>query len=348
MDSMKSMKLTGIRQMELMEVPKPDIVHDNDVLVKMKTVGVCGSDVHYYVSGKIGSQVVEYPFTVGHEGAGIVEKVGKSVTTVKPGDRIAIEPAMSCGECDQCKAGRPHTCRNLKFLGCPQQAEGCLSEYIVLPEQCCLPIRDSMTFDQAAISEPLAIGVYAVHQSIPMQGAKIAILGAGPIGESVLLPAIALGATKVYVTDKIDERLYLAQQNGAYWTGNPDKGNIVDAIKEQEPLLLDAVFECCGQQQALDQAIEILKPGGKLMIIGIPAFSRWSFNVDDARRKEICIQSVRRQNHTTDVALEMINEGIVNVNNWATHRFKLEEAKAAFDLVADYKDGVLKAMIDFE
>ena len=119
MDSMKSMKLTGIRQMELMEVPKPDIVHDNDVLVKMKTVGVCGSDVHYYVSGKIGSQIVEYPFTVGHEGAGIVEKVGKSVTMVKLGDRIAIEPAMSCGECDQCKAGRPHTCRNLKISWMP-------------------------------------------------------------------------------------------------------------------------------------------------------------------------------------------------------------------------------------
>jgi L-iditol 2-dehydrogenase len=347
MELMKSMKLTGIRQMELMEVPKPDIVNDTDVLIKMKTVGVCGSDVHYYVSGKIGSQIVEYPFAVGHEGSGIVEKVGAKVTTVKAGDRIAIEPAMNCGECDQCKAGRPHTCRKLKFLGCPKQAEGCLSEYIVLPEHCCLQIRDNMTFDQAAISEPLAIGVYAVNQSIPMSGAKIGILGVGPIGESVLLPALALGASKVYVTDKIDERLELAKQNGAFWTGNPDKENIVNAIKEMEPLLLDVVFECCGKQEAFDQAIEILKPGGKLMVIGIPEFSRWSFSVDEARHKELCIQSVRRQNQSTEIALEMINEGIVNVDNWATHRFKLEDAKKAFDLVADYKDGVLKAMIDF-
>ena len=347
MELMKSMKLTGIRQMELMEVPKPDLVNDDDVLIRMKTVGVCGSDVHYYVSGKIGSQIVEYPFAVGHEGAGIVEKVGAKVTMVKPGDRIAIEPAMNCGECDQCKAGRPHTCRKLKFLGCPKQAEGCLSEYIVLPEHCCLQIRDKMTFDQAAISEPLAIGVYAVNQSIQMEGAKIGILGAGPIGESVLLPVIAKGASKVYVTDKIDERLILAKQNGAFWIGNPDKVDIVAAIKMEEPLLLDVVFECCGKQEAFDQAIEILKPGGKLMVIGIPEFSRWSFSVDEARHKEICIQSVRRQNHSTEVALEMINEGIVNIDNWATHRFKLEDAKAAFDLVADYKDGVLKAMIDF-
>ena len=348
MEVMKSMKLTGIRQMELMEVPKPGIVNDNDVLIKMKTVGVCGSDVHYYVSGKIGSQVVKYPFTVGHEGAGIIEEVGTAVTMVKPGDRIAIEPAMNCGECDQCLAGRPHTCRNLKFLGCPGQAEGCLSEYIVMPQHCCIPIRDAMTFDQAAIAEPLAIGVYAVKQSIPMEGAKIGIMGVGPIGESVMLPSLALGASKVYVTDKIDERLKLAKQNGASWTGNPDNTDIVTAIKELEPLLLDVVFECCGKQEALDQAIALLKPGGKLMLIGIPEFGRWSFSVDEARRKEICIQNVRRQNHSTQVALEMINEGIVNVDNWATHRFKLEDTKAAFDMVAGYRDGVLKAMIDFE
>jgi L-iditol 2-dehydrogenase len=348
MELMKSMKLTGIRQMELMEVSKPDIVNDYDVLIRMKTVGVCGSDVHYYVSGKIGSQVVEYPFAVGHEGAGIVEKIGPKVSKVKPGDRIAIEPAMNCGECDQCLVGRPHTCRKLKFLGCPKQAEGCLSEYIVLPEHCCLPIRDTMTFDQAAISEPLAIGVYAVNMSIPMEGAKIGILGVGPIGESVLLPAIAKGASKVFVTDKIDARLALAKRNGAFWTGNPDQEDIVKSIKEVEPLLLDVVFECCGKQEAFDQAIEILKPGGKLMVIGIPEFGRWSFSVDQARHKEICIQSVRRQNHTTEIALEMINEGIVNVDNWATHRFKLSEAKAAFDMVANYQDGVLKAMIDFD
>lgn len=334
--------------MQLMDVPKPKIVNDNDVLIKMKTVGVCGSDVHYYTTGKIGSQVVEYPFTVGHEGAGVVEAIGKQVKAVKSGDRIAIEPAMPCGECDQCKTGRPHTCRKLNFLGCPQQVEGCLSEYIVLPEHCCLPIADTMSFDQAAISEPLAIGLYAVKCSIPMNGATIGVLGAGPIGESVLLPAIAMGAAKVYMTDKIDERLMLAKQNGAFWTGNPNNEDIVATIKKQEPLLLDVIFECCGQQEAVDQAIDLLKPGGKLMIIGIPEFDRWSLSVEKIRRKEICIQSVRRQNHCTVEALDLMRDGIVNVDNWSTHRFKLENAKEAFDLLTTYKDGVLKAMIDFD
>ena len=339
--------LTGIRQMEMKEVPTPAIVNERDVLIRMKTLGVCGSDIHYYVNGKIGSQVVEYPFTVGHEGAGQVEAVGKSVTRVKPGDRIAIEPAMPCWECDQCRAGRPHTCRKLRFLGCPGQAEGSLSEFIVMPESSCFPIPDSMSYDQAAISEPLAIGVYAVKQSIPMEGAKVGILGFGPIGMSVLLPAKAMGASEIYVSDKIDERLALARRCGADAVANASREDVPAIFSEKVPELLDVVFECCGEQEAVDDAVKLLKPGGKLMIIGIPEFDRWSFPVDMLRHKEICIQNVRRQNEAVQPSLDMMAGGVVNVDVMATHRFSFEDTKAAFDLVASYGDGVMKAMIDF-
>lgn len=345
---MKAMMLTGIRQMEMKEVGTPAILNDRDVRIKMKTLGVCGSDIHYYVSGKIGSQVVQYPFTVGHEGSGVVDAVGKGVTMVLPGDRIAIEPAMPCWECDQCKEGRPHTCRNLRFLGCPGQAEGSLSEYIVMPETSCFKIPDQMTYDEAAISEPLAIGLYAVKQSIPMEGAKVGILGFGPIGMSVLLPALAMGAKEAYVTDKIEERLQIAERSGALLTGNPDKEDVVEKISGKAPELLDVVFECCGQQEAIDQAVDLLKPGGKLMIIGIPEFERWSFAVDKARRKELCIQNVRRQNEAVQPALDMIASGEISVEAMATHRFSFEDTKKAFDLVAAYSDGVMKAMIDFD
>lgn len=344
---MNAMMLTGIRQMEMRQVPDPMIVNDNDVLIRMKVVGVCGSDVHYYKSGRIGSQVVEYPFPVGHEGAGEVVKTGAAVTRVSPGDRIAIEPAMPCWECDQCLAGRPHTCRKLRFLGCPGQADGCLSEYIVMPETSCFPIPDHMSYDEAALSEPLAIGVYAVNSSIPMEGAKVGILGFGPIGISVMLPAISRGAGKIYVTDKVDERVQIAKQHGAAWAGNPDKEDIVLGITSLEPNLLDVVFECCGKQEAADQAIELLKPGGKLMVIGIPEFDRWSFPSDQMRRKEITIQNVRRQNETLDETLEMIASSRINVQPLATHRFALPDTKEAFDMVTGYRDGVMKAMIDF-
>ena len=342
------MKLTGIREMEMMEVPIPAIVNDRDVLIRMKTLGVCGSDIHYYVSGKIGSQVVEYPFAVGHEGAGQVEAVGKGVTLVKPGDRIAIEPAMPCWDCDQCNAGRPHTCRNLKFLGCPGQAEGSLSEFIVMPDTSCIKIPNEMSYDEAAISEPLAIGVYAVKQSIPLEGAKVGILGFGPIGMSVLLPALAMGAKEIYVTDKIDERLQIAISSGATLTANPEKEDVVRKIATEVPELLDVVFECCGQQDAIDNAVDLLKPGGKLMVIGIPEFERWSFPVDKSRHKELCIQNVRRQNEALQPSLDMMADGKVSVDAMATHRFRFEDSKEAFDLVAGYKDGVMKAMIDFE
>lgn len=345
---MRAMVLIGIRQMEMQDLPMPDIKKGTDVLIKMKVVGVCGSDVHYYTSGKIGSQIVQYPFPVGHEGAGEVISIGAEVTTVKPGDRIAIEPAMPCGECDQCKAGRPHTCRKLRFLGCPGQANGCLSEYIVMPESSCFPISDSMTYTEAAISEPLAIGVYAVNQSILMKGTTIGILGFGPIGMSVLLPAIAKGVQKIYVTDLVDERLNIAKACGATWIGNPLKMDIFKKIKDKEPLLLDVVFECCGKQEAMDQAIELLKPGGKLMVIGIPDFDRWSFSVDLLRRKEICIQSIRRQNHSVEEALELIEKKLADVDKMPTHRFSFAQTKAAFDLVTNYSDGVMKAMIDFD
>jgi L-iditol 2-dehydrogenase len=345
---MKAMMLTGIRQMEMKEVSTPALLNDRDVRIKMKTLGVCGSDIHYYVSGKIGSQVVSYPYTVGHEGAGEVEAVGKGVTMVKPGDRIAIEPAMPCWECDQCREGRPHTCRNLRFLGCPGQAEGSLSEYIVMPETSCFKIPDHMSYDEAAISEPLAIGLYAVKQSIPMKGAKVGILGFGPIGMSVMLPALALGASEVYVSDKIDERLKIAQGNGAVLTANPEREDVVEKITGKVPELLDVVFECCGQQDAIDNAVDLLKPGGKLMVIGIPEFDRWSFPVDKSRHKELCIQNVRRQNEAVQPALDMMAEGEISVSAMTTHRFSFEKSKEAFDLVAEYGDGVMKAMIDFD
>lgn len=346
---MKAMRLTGLRAMAMCDVPDPVLTHDDDVLIQMTRVGVCGSDVHYYTEGKIGSQVVQYPFTVGHEGAGVVRAVGAGVSRVKPGDRVAIEPAMPCWSCDQCQAGRPHTCRKLRFLGCPGQAEGCLSELMTMPESSCFPLETTVSDEEGALSEPLSIGVYAVKTSIPMSGAKVGILGAGPIGLSVMYAARMKGAAAIYVTDKIDSRLNLARQTGADWVGNPLSADVVSEINRCESAQLDVVFECCGQQEALDQGIDLLKPGGKLMIVGIPpTLDRISFNIDKLRRKEIAIQNVRRQNHCVQPALDMIAGHEVDVNRMVTHRFPFARTGEAFELVAGYRDGVVKAMIVFQ
>ena len=341
------MMLTGIRQMEMKEIPVPVIVNPGDVKIKMSVLGICGSDIHYYTQGQIGSQKVEYPFTVGHEGAGIVTEVGKAVKRVKKGDKIAIEPAMPCWKCDQCLAGRHHTCRKLRFLGCPGQAEGCLMEYIVMPEESCFPLKGKLTADHGSISEPMAIGVYAVKKSGGNKDLKIGILGFGPIGMSVMLAAKAHGIENIYVTDEINPRLDIANKEGASFTGNPLKSDVVNDIVKKTKLGLDIVFECCGQQEALDQAVDMLKPGGKLVVIGIPEFERWSMNVETTRRREISLQFIRRQVDCVESALEMMENGKINISNMVTHRFPFSKSKEAFDLVAGYNDGVMKAMIDF-
>lgn len=343
---MKAAVLTGIRQMELREVPDPIIEKDTDVLLKIEKVGVCGSDVHYYETGRIGSQVVQFPYIVGHECAATVAEVGTGVKHVKVGQQVVVEPAVSCHTCQQCRQGRENTCFNLRFLGTPGQGNGCLSEYLVMPEECCLPTEGKISIEQGVLCEPLAIAVYAVKQSRPPKEADVAMLGAGPIGLSCMVSARAEGVRACYLTEKIEERVETARKGGATWVGNPLREDVVGAILERQPLGMDVVYECAGQQETIDQAIELLKPGGKLMLIGIPREDRVSFAIDKIRRKEVTIINVRRQNKCTQAAMDLLASGKEDADFMVTHRFRLEDARDAFELVAGYRDGVVKAMIE--
>ncbi|MGA2091829.1 MAG: alcohol dehydrogenase catalytic domain-containing protein [Sedimentisphaerales bacterium] len=341
---MKAAVLTGLRRIEIADVPKPVIANANDVLLKTAVVGICGSDVHYYLRGKIGSQVVSYPFIVGHECSAVVEEVGKKVKKVKPGDEVVVEPAVPCHKCHQCKMGRENTCEKLKFLGTPGQLPGCLCEYIVMPEDCCLATRGRITLEEGALCEPLAIGVYTIKQAKVSKSDKVAILGAGPIGLSCLAAARHNGVRKIYMTDKIDYRIEFAKKTGAKWAGRA--GTISGNRESRESGGVDVVCECAGQQETVDEAIEILRPGGKLMIVGIPPFERFSFAADKIRRKEITIYNIRRQNRCTAEAMKLVAQKRLKIGSFVTHRFKLEQAGEAIEMVADYRDGVIKAMIE--
>jgi L-iditol 2-dehydrogenase len=200
--------------------------------------------------------------------------------------------------------------------------------------------------DQAALVEPLSIGYYAVQLSGGLKGKKIGILGCGPIGLSVLLSAQVAGASAVYVTDRLDYRLEAARKQGATWTGNPDRTDIVREIIQREPLELDVVFECCGQQTAFNQALELCKPMGRIVIVGIPEADQSSFAVHDARRKGITFVNVRRQNECIEPVIDLIHEGRINPDFMVTHRFSLDQADRAFEILADYRDGVIKAVVD--
>jgi L-iditol 2-dehydrogenase len=344
---MKAMVLSGIRQIEIVEQPPPTLKHPTDVLLRIMRTGICGSDLHYYTQGRIGDQIVQFPFCVGHECSAVVADVGKQVTSVKPGDLVVVDPSVSCGTCDQCRIGNYHTCRSVRFLGCPGQLEGCLCELIVMPEDCCHG-AGGLTADEAALVEPLTIGHYAVQLSRDLKGKKVGVLGSGPIGLSVLLSAQIAGAAAVYVTDRLNYRLDTARKQGAAWCGNPDRTDIVRDIIEREPLELDAVFECCGQQTALDQAVELCKPMGCLVVVGIPEKDVISFPVHDARRKGLSVVNVRRQNECVAPVMDLIRKGRIKPDFMISHRFSLEHTADAFELLADYRDGILKAMISMD
>jgi len=343
---MKAVALTQKEQFQIIEKQKPTIQKDTDVLVRLKRVGVCGSDIHYFSTGRIGEQIVKFPFIVGHEATGVIEEMGNKVKGLSVGQRIAIEPSVSCMECDQCKAGRFHTCRNNLFFGCPGQLEGALQEYIILNPSNCVPVSDSISDDEAVITEPLSIAVYSVKRSNITNGQKAAILGFGPIGHSVFLALKAKNITTGLATEKIDYRLAIAKEEGVPKILNPDHKEYDKQLDDLANDGFDVAFECCGKQDAIYDAIHILKPGGKLVIVGIPDEMEISIPIHILRRKEIDIINIRRQVNCVEEAISLLENKAIDISKMVTHQFKLEDTQKAFEMVANYQDGVMKAMIN--
>ncbi|MBN2473850.1 MAG: alcohol dehydrogenase catalytic domain-containing protein [Pirellulales bacterium] len=343
---MRVAHFTGLRKLEISDEPEPKLDRPDGVLLRIDRVGVCGSDVHYYVGGRIGDQQLAYPATLGHECSGTVMEVGPAVTGLKPEMRVAVDPAIVCGQCDQCRAGRPNTCRNLQFMGCPGEAPGAVAEYRVLPAENCFPIPDSVSLEQAVLVEPLSVGLHAVRVGQIRPPARIAVLGAGPIGLSILLCAKVDAACTVYLTDLLDERLEVARQCGADWMGSAKAEGVTAAVAECEPQGLDLVFECSGDPACIDQAQQLLAPGGTLVLVGIPREPRVSFDLHVMRRAELTFRNVRRQTGCVAPIVRLIAEGRINTAPLLTHRFPLDRISEAFELVDGYREGVIKAVVD--
>ena len=201
-----------------------------------------------------------------------------------------------------------------------------------------------MSYKHGVLIEPMSIGNYAISFVKNMKPRTIGILGAGPIGLGVLINLREIKSSKIYVTDKLDYRAEIAKQFGASWSGNPNKVDIVSEISKYEHELLDVVFECCGQQDAIDHAVKILKPGGHLVIVGIPEIDHIRFDIHELRRKEITLHNVRRQNKCMESTIELVSKQS-DVLNLITHSFEFDDIKKAYELVGSYSDNVIKAII---
>ncbi len=342
---MKAAFLTGKEKIELRDIPKPS-PDGGEALVRVANVGICGSDVHYFLKGRIGDQVVEYPFIIGHEAAGIVEKAGKGVNGLKEGDRVAIEPGIPCGKCGVCLRGKPNLCRGVKFLGTPP-VPGAFREYMVMPEENLMVLPEGVDTEEGALCEPLAVGLYAVMNARPAPGDAVAVFGCGPIGISVLICSVLAGAGKVFAVEKIKERVEFAKTIGADAVINPGEA---DPVREIMRLSggggVDVAYEAAGEIETLIQCVDSAALLGKVVIVGIPEQDCWEVPSHPSRKKELTLYNVRRSAFTPAKTLSLLGNGRISVKGMVTHRFPLEEIEKALKLVAGYSDGVIKAMVE--
>jgi len=324
---------------EQREVPKPK---PHNVIVKIHTVGICGSDVHYWAHGKCGPFEVKGPIVLGHETSGIIEAVGEGVTNLKPGDRVAIEPGVPCRRCGACRDGAYNLCADIQFLATPPY-DGSLAQYIEHAADFCYKMPDHMTFDEGALLEPLSVAVHACKRAHVSAGSHVLITGAGPIGLVVLLVARASGATKIAVMDVMPNRLEVAKKLGADTVvlgTDPDVAEQLQAFGT-----ISQTFECSGAEPAINIGIRCTQPGGKFVSIGRSAKPAQTIALFEAADKEIDIIGSFRYCNTYPRALELVSSGQINVKPLVTHHFDFAQCQEAFEVAETGRDGAIKVAI---
>jgi L-iditol 2-dehydrogenase len=344
-EMMKAAVLQRPRVMTMEERPRPE-PGENEVLVRVGPVGVCGSDVHYYTHGRIGPFVVEQPLILGHEVAGTIVAVGPNVTTRGVGQRVAVEPGVPDRICEFCRAGRYNLCPNVQFMATPP-VNGAFTEYVVMPADFVYPLPDNVTLEEGALIEPLSVGVYAIHRSGIQAGQSAVVVGAGPIGLVTLQVARAAGAGPIYVIDLDAHRLDVASSLGATVAINATEEDPVERIQAlRGGRGVDVVFEAAGSPKTAAMAVHLARRGGRVTMIGLPPEDNFPYPLVEAMAKEVDIVTVFRYANVYPAAIVLVAEGRVDVKKMITHRFPLEEAERALQLSDSREDGVVKALVD--
>ncbi len=307
-----------------------------DVVVNVKAVGVCGSDTAYYTVGYIGDWVVDGPIILGHETAGQVVAIGPDVESIAVGDRVAIEPGTPCRDCEDCLAGRYHLCADLEFLATPPY-DGALVQNLVIDERNLFVIPDSMSYEAAALCEPLSVGIWACRRAGLQPGDRVRVTGAGPVGILAAQVARALGAADVVVSDISDFRLGIAADLGF----QTEKAGEVEPGPGHEDA--DVLLECSGAPDALATGLWRLRNGGRAAMVGLPK-QDVSLPLSRLNVKEITLSLVNRYAHTWPTAIALVASGRVDVGPLVTHRFALEETADALTLASRIPDS-MKAII---
>jgi len=342
---MKAAVLHAIGDLRVEEVDRPSITAPDQALVKIRAVGVCGSDVHFYERGRIGPYVVKDPVILGHESAGEVVEVGKAVANLRPGDKVAIEPGVPDRTCWYCKTGRYNLCAAVPFMGTPPW-NGAFCEYVAWPADFCFKLPEGLSFEQGAMTEPLAVGMQGTKRGGVGVGHSVVVLGCGPIGLVTLQAAKARGATQIIATDVQQSRLELAAKLGATDIINAKDVDPVERVRELSDGGVDVALETAGTVATTQQACAMVRMGGVVTLIGMPAELDFELPVLDIICREYDVRGVFRYCNCYPPALALLGARKVDVNSLITHRFPLDEAKAAVDFAKDRKDVAIKVMVE--
>lgn len=329
---MKALYLHGNHDLRLHEdgMPHPE---GDESLLRVTAVGLCGSDLHWYEEAGIGDARLTRPLVLGHEFAGRIERPGESAR------RVVAEPAIPCMQCEFCLEGNPNLCPSVRFAG--HGLDGALREYMAWPTRLLCPLPDTLTEVEGAMLEPLGVAIHAVDLAHLRPGMSIAVVGSGPIGLLVLQVARAAGATTRFATDRLTHRLDAAQELGATSVhlarGESEESEEILAATFQRGV--DVAFECAGENAAVQTAVRAVKPGGKVILAGIPAEDTTSFTASIARRKGLTLKLSRRMKPVFARAIQLVQAGGVDVASIVTHRFPLSEFDRAFR-VAEARTGI--------
>ena len=343
---MKAAYLTQAGRMEMRDTESPVIKNDDDVIVKISNVGICGSDLHYFQHGKLGDNVVREPHILGHEASGIVMDKGKGVTEFNEGDRVVIEPGLPCFTCDYCRRGLYNLCSSMAFISVPGY-QGAFREELSYNKNGLFRLPASVTQEEAALIEPLAVGYNAVVTAGIQPGASVCITGAGPIGLTVLEAAWIMGAARIMVTDADDHRLSIAKAHGADCTVNILKDS---AVEEGMALTngkgFDYVLDATGIPSAMESCVQLAAKGGEIIFIGLGE-NPMQLSGYRMVKKQLTIKAVNRYANHFQPVINLLSAGKYNLNDFVSHRYDFSDIKEAFSFAVNPEEKKMKVMVDF-
>lgn len=341
---MKVCVLTGKKQLEWVErdIPQPD---KGEVQIKLDYVGVCGSDLHFYQEGQLANWTLDGPLALGHEPGGVVTEVGEGVQGLKVGDKVSIEPAVPCGECEDCRKGNYNLCKNIKMLAIPGERDGVNAEYCVHDASMCYKLPDNMTTLEGAMIEPLAVGLHGTELSDAKVGETAIVLGAGCIGLCTMLSLRARGVSEIYVADVMDKRLEKALELGATRVFNSKRESIEEFAKTLPGGGADQVYECAGNRITTLQTCRLIKRAGKVTLVGVSPEPVLELDIATLNAMEGTIYSVYRYRNLWPKAIAAVASGAIPVKEIVSHTFDFKDCIEAIDYSLNHKDEVIKSVI---